>query len=184
MTTIKSILRRLGAPVRREAAEREIEDELRFHIEMRTCDNIAAGMSAEDAEADAMRRFGDFDRIRVACEEIKSERLEGVMKAVKGIAWIIFGCGLALKLAAPVAGLQDVGIFLILIAGLWRLLIYLREIRPDQRRITAAEQPTLSVIGAIDNISVSGFAEDTPKPVSAYDKDGRTPVKRMISDEE
>jgi hypothetical protein len=183
MTTIKSIMRLLGAPVRGKAAEREIEDELQFHIEMRTRDNIEAGMSAEDAEADAMRRFGDFDQIRSTCEEISRERLEGGMKAVKGFTWIIFGCGLTLKLAASVVGLQSVGTFLILIAGLWRLLIHLREIRPDQRRITAAEQPTLSVIGGIGDLSVSGIAEDTPKPVPAYDKDGRTPVERLISDE-
>lgn len=183
MTTIKSILRRLGAPVRGEAAEREIEDELRFHIELRTRDNIAAGMSAEDAVADAMRRFGDFDQIRAICGEIRRERLEGVMKAVKGGAWIIFGCGLTLKLTASVVGLQNVGDFLILIALLWRLLIHLREIQPDQRRITAAEQPTLSVIGAIGDLSVSDTAEDMTKPVPAYDKDGRTPVERLISDE-
>jgi hypothetical protein len=183
MTTIKSILRRIGAPVRSEAAEREVEDELRFHIDMRTRDNIEAGMPAEDAMADAMRRFGDFDQIRAACEEIRRERLEGVMKAFKGITWVIFGCGLTLKLAASVAGLQKVGTFLILIAGLWRLLIHLREIRPDQRRITAAEQPTLSVIGAIGGLSLNGIAEDTPKPVPAYDKEGRTPVERLISDE-
>jgi len=85
MTTIKSILRRLGAPVRGEATWRETEDELRFHIEMRARDNIETGMSPEDAVADAMRRFGD--------------------------------------------------------------------------------------------------TEDTPRPVPTYDKDGRTPVERLISDE-
>jgi hypothetical protein len=184
MTTIKSILRLSGATVRGEASEREIEDELRFHIELRTRDNIEAGMPAEDAMADAMRRFGDFDRIRAACEEIRKERLERVMKAVKGLTWIMFGCGLTLKLTASLVGLQSVGTFLILIGGLWRLLIHLREIRPDQRRITAAGQPTLSVIAAIGDFSVSGAAEDTPKPVPAYDKDGRTPVERLISDEE
>jgi hypothetical protein len=184
MTTIKSVRRLLGAPVRGKAAEREVEDELRFHIEMRTRDNIEAGMRAEDAVADAMRRFGDFDQIRAVCEEIRRERVEGVMKAIKGFTWVIFGCGLTLKLAASLAGLQSVGTFLIMIAGLWRLLIHLREIRPDQRRITAAEQPTLSVIHTIGDLSVSGTAQDPPKPVPAFDKDGRTPVERLISDEE
>lgn len=183
MTTIKSILRRLGAPVRGETAEREIEDELRFHIEMRTRDNIAVGMSPEEAAADAMRRFGDFDHIQAVCEEIKKERLGGVMKMAKGLIWITFGCGLALKLAANVDSLHNVGDFLILIAILWRLLIHLREIQPDQRRITTAEQPTLSVIHTIGDLSVSGFSDDPPKPVPAYDKDGRTPVERLISDE-
>src|SRR5262245_2986098 len=172
MKTIKSIIRRLGAPVRSAAAVREIEDELRFHIEMRASDNIAAGMSAEDAVADAMRRFGDFDQIRAVCEEIRKERLAGVMKIVKGLIWIMFGCGLMLKLAADVNGPRLVGHFLIMIAVLWRLLIHLREIQPDRRRIMAAEQPSMSVLHTIGDLSAD----------PAYDKDGRTPVERLISD--
>src|SRR5215467_11121001 len=95
MTIIKSVLRSSRA-----AVWRDIEDELQFHIEMRTRDNIAAGMSSEDAVAEAMRRFGDFDQIRSTCEEIRKGRMAGVMKLAKGLAWIIFGCGLTLKLAA------------------------------------------------------------------------------------
>lgn len=183
MTTIKSILRRLGAPVRGEAAGREIDEELRFHIEMRARDNTAAGMSTEDAVADAMRRFGDFDQVRAVCEEIRKERLAGVMKIAKGLIWIMFGCGLMLKLAANVDGLRVVGHFMILISVLWRLLIHLREMQPDRRRVIAAEQPSPSVIHTIGDLSVSGFTEDTPNPVPTYDKDWRTPVERLISDE-
>ena len=177
MTTIKSILRRLGAPVRGAAAVREIEDELRFHIEMRASDNIAAGMSPEDAVADAMRRFGNFDRIRADCEGVKKERLGGIMKVIKGCAWAILGCGLMLKMSSNVVAL--VGDFLILIALLWRLLIHLREMQPDQRRVIADLRERF--YGG--PLSVSGFTEDAPKPVPAYDKDGRTPVERLISDE-
>ena len=36
----------------------EIEEELRYHINARTTDNVAAGMSPEEARADAVRRFG------------------------------------------------------------------------------------------------------------------------------
>ena len=182
MTTVKSILRRLGAPVRAEATGIEIEDELQFHIEMRTRDNIAAGMSPEDAVADAMRRFGDLEHVRAVCEEIKRERLAGVMKMAKGLIWIMLGCGLTLKLAAQVDAMRLVGHFLIMIAALWRLLIHLREMQPDTRRIMAAEQPALSVTHTID-LSVGGLMENTPRSVPAYDKDGRTPVERLISDE-
>ncbi|HEU0178941.1 MAG TPA: permease prefix domain 1-containing protein [Blastocatellia bacterium] len=182
MTTFKSILRGLGAPVRGGAARLEIEDELQFHIEMRTRDNIAAGMSPEDAVADAMRRFGDLEHIRAVCEDIRRERLAGVMKMAKGLIWIMLGCGLTLKLAAQVDGMRLVGHFLILIAILWRLLIHLREMQPDMRRIMAAEQPAPSVIHSID-LSVGGLAENTSRSVPAYDEDGRTPVERLISDE-
>src|SRR5215475_6469161 len=177
MTTIKSILRRLGPPVRSEAAGREIEDELLFHIEMRARDNITAGMSPEDAMADAMRRFGNYDRIRAVCEEIRKERLAVIMKVIKGGAWVILGCGLMLKMSSNIGGV--VGDFLIMIALLWRLLIHLREMQPDRRRAVAALRERF--YGG--PLSPSGFTEEAPKPVPAYDKDGRTPVERLISDE-
>jgi hypothetical protein len=183
MTTIKSIMRRLCAPVRGAAAVREIEDELRFHIERRASDNIAAGMSPEDAVADAMRRFGDFDQIRAVCEEIRKERLAGIMKVIKGGAWVILGCGLMLKMSSKILPFQNVGEFLILISLLWRLLIHLREIQTDRPRGLGYESPPLSIIHTIGDLSASGSAEVTPKPVPTYDKDGRTPVERLISDE-
>jgi predicted permease len=36
----------------------EIDEELRYHIDARIADNIAAGMSPKEARADALRRFG------------------------------------------------------------------------------------------------------------------------------
>jgi hypothetical protein len=183
MTTIKSVLRQLGAPVRGRAAGREIEEELRYHIEMRASDNIAAGMSREDAMADAMRRFGDFEQIRYVCEEVRKERFAGVMKAVKGIAWVMLGCGLMLKISSHILSFQNVGEFLILIALLWRLLIYLREMQNGRPRGLGYEPPPLSIIHPIGDLSASGSTEDAPRPVPTYDKDGRTPVERLISDE-
>jgi hypothetical protein len=183
MTIIKSILRRSGFPVRGEAPGSEVDDELQFHIEMRARDNIASGMTQEDAMADAMRRFGDFDRIRTACKEIKKERQAGFMKLVKGFIWIVLGCGVALKLGAQLPIVQVYGNFLIFIAILWRLLIFLRERQPDQRRILAAERPTLGGMHAASVFSVDDFAEVQPRYVPPFDKDGRTPVERLISDE-
>jgi hypothetical protein len=184
MRTINSILRRAASPVRGEATEREIDDELRFHIELRARDNIAAGMSPEDAVADAMRRFGDFDQIRTTCEEIKKERQAGFMKLAKGVLWITLWFGLALQMGAQLGSMRLVGQFLTIIAALWLLLIYLRERRPDQSRIVAANQPALSVIHAIGDISPGDSTADISRPRPTYDKDGRTPVERLRSDEE
>ncbi len=184
MPVIKTILRRLGLPDRSEAVDREIEDELRFHIELRTRDNIEAGMSPEEAEADAMRRFGDFGHIRTICEEIRKEKVAGVMKVIKGIIWLMIGCGLTLKMAAAVQTLRDVGDFLIVIALLWRVLIHLRQMRPDQQRIKAVEQTTSSITHTIGDFSTGNSADQSFNPVPAYDKDGRTPVERLLSDEE
>jgi putative ABC transport system permease protein len=54
-----SILRRITNLFQRSKLEQEIEAELRSHIEMRTADNIAAGMSPEEARRDALLRFGN-----------------------------------------------------------------------------------------------------------------------------
>lgn len=51
--------------------EREIVDELRFHLEMRVEDNVRAGMSPEAARLDAQRRFGDFRQIHRTCRRIQ-----------------------------------------------------------------------------------------------------------------
>jgi putative ABC transport system permease protein len=45
---------------RSERMEQELDEELRSHIEMRVEENIAAGMSPEEARYDAQRRFGNF----------------------------------------------------------------------------------------------------------------------------
>jgi putative ABC transport system permease protein len=53
-----SILRRITNLFRRSRLDEEIEAELRSHIEMRTADNVAAGMSPEEARRQAALRFG------------------------------------------------------------------------------------------------------------------------------
>jgi len=51
---------RLRSFFQRERMERELDEELRAHVEMRVEENIAAGMSPEEARYDARRRFGNF----------------------------------------------------------------------------------------------------------------------------
>src|SRR5882757_3223935 len=53
-----SLLRRLSNLFTRSKLDREIDAELRSHIEMRIEDNIAAGMSKDEAYRDATLRFG------------------------------------------------------------------------------------------------------------------------------
>ncbi|CAN5437287.1 ABC transporter permease [soil metagenome] len=48
----------------------DVEDEIGFHLEMRTRELIARGMPPEQARAEALRRFGDLERIRRECEEV------------------------------------------------------------------------------------------------------------------
>src|SRR5947199_8784631 len=48
----------------------EIDDELRLHLEMRTAENIAAGMSQEEAARAARRHFGNVQSVREECRDI------------------------------------------------------------------------------------------------------------------
>ena len=43
---------------RRRRLDADIEEELQFHVEARTRDTVAAGMTPDDARRDARRRFG------------------------------------------------------------------------------------------------------------------------------
>src|SRR6267378_2964499 len=59
-----SIFRRLINSFHRSKIEQEIDRELRSHVEMRIADNLAAGMSPEEARRDALIRFGNRTVIR------------------------------------------------------------------------------------------------------------------------
>jgi hypothetical protein len=49
----------------------EVDAELRFHMQMRTSANIEKGMTPGEAQLAASQSFGDFDRIKASCCEIK-----------------------------------------------------------------------------------------------------------------
>ena len=51
-------------------ARADLDDELRFHVEARVDEYVAAGMTPEEARAATLRRFGDVERLRRRCEQI------------------------------------------------------------------------------------------------------------------
>jgi len=55
----------------RSAIKREIDEELRFHMEQRTAENIAAGMTPEEARREAWKRFGNVQSVREECRETR-----------------------------------------------------------------------------------------------------------------
>jgi predicted permease len=54
-----SLFRRISNLFSRSMVEREIDAEVQSHIDMRTADNIASGMSPEEAGRDALLKFGN-----------------------------------------------------------------------------------------------------------------------------
>src|SRR6516165_10467738 len=53
-----AVVRRIANLFRRTSVDREIDAELQSHLALRIDDNIAAGMSPEEARRDAQVRFG------------------------------------------------------------------------------------------------------------------------------
>ena len=71
------MLDRIGRPLRsiwRASIAEEVDDELAFHVEMRTRQLIESGMSPEDAREAAVRRFGNIDTVTRTCREIGIRR--------------------------------------------------------------------------------------------------------------
>ncbi len=75
MSLPRTIWLRLRSLVQRSAAKREIDDELRFHIEQRAAENVVAGMSQADAAREAWKRFGNFQTVREQCREARGANL-------------------------------------------------------------------------------------------------------------
>jgi hypothetical protein len=71
MSRIRATIDSIHARLHRDEIAREVETELRFHVEMRTRANIEAGMTPDEAQCAALQSFGDFDNVKTSCCEIK-----------------------------------------------------------------------------------------------------------------
>jgi putative ABC transport system permease protein len=65
-----SLLSRIRGLLRIEKLERELDEELRSHIEMRAQDHVRAGMSPEDAGYEARKQFGNMALMKEDAREM------------------------------------------------------------------------------------------------------------------
>lgn len=77
MSWIHGLSERLKALVRRGQLERQLEEDIRFHIEMETEKNVRAGMTVEEARRAAERAFG---RVEDTKESVRDERGVGMIE--------------------------------------------------------------------------------------------------------
>ena len=66
--------RLLKLAVRPRAVEQDVDEELRFHLEMRAATLERDGLSPAEAQVAAEREFGDVSRVREECVRIGHER--------------------------------------------------------------------------------------------------------------
>src|SRR5690348_1540122 len=64
-----SWLSRIAAIVRSRRLERDLDEELQLHIELKTQENIAAGMPPAEARYAALRAFGGVEQRKEECRD-------------------------------------------------------------------------------------------------------------------
>src|SRR5712691_4867423 len=69
MQWFQRIQRRIEGLFQKRKLDSDMAEEMRMHIDMRTRENIEAGMSADEARYAAMRQFGWVDNIKETCRE-------------------------------------------------------------------------------------------------------------------
>ncbi len=89
---LRQLFHRLTASLRRRNAEREMDVEMRFHLEMETAANIRRGMSEEEARLAALRSFGGVEQQKEAYRDVS--RLRRVEEAWQDLR---FGARMLLK---------------------------------------------------------------------------------------
>jgi hypothetical protein len=167
----------------------EVEAELRFHIEMRTRANIEDGMKSDDAQLAAWQSFGDFDRVKAACCEIRrslpfdpTPLRMGLHIAIAGVAggvayWTVNG---------PHNNFASVLRLLVSIAALTCLFVFVR--RAGSRYRLGGDRAT-SIFMADSERSPRNklFASDVSGEdrvnIASHDEEGLTPVERMFKSE-
>lgn len=144
---------------------REVETELRFHIEMRTRANVEQGMRPDDAQRAALQSFGDFERVKTDCCEIRrSLPFDSTLLRMGLHITIAVLAGLAALWAVNVPHHNFTGVMrqLIAIAVLTYLFIVVRRARSKQR-------------------SESEHVNGAPAAkITAHDEQGRTPIERVF----
>ena len=116
---ISDLLYRLRALLRRGAMERELDDELRFHLERETEKLVRLGMSHADATRQARLAFGGVERIKDDTRDARGIALletiaQDLRYAVRGLrakpgftAAVIITLGLGIGANAAMFGLVD-----------------------------------------------------------------------------
>ena len=68
---LTDLLYRLRAVLRRDAVERELDEELRFHVDHQSRKYLEAGLTGAEAARRTRLDFGGFDQIKEQCRDAR-----------------------------------------------------------------------------------------------------------------
>jgi hypothetical protein len=186
MFWIKAATRFINSWRRPDDMVHEVETELRFHVEMRTRANIEKGMRPDDAQRAALQSFGDFERVRNNCCEIRrSLPFDSALLKMGLHITIAVLAGLAALWAVNVPHHNLTGVVrqLIAIAVLSYLFIVVRRAR--SKRCSDSEHVNGVLVAPSETFrahkSLRSDMPDAPSAkITAYDEQGRTPLERVF----
>lgn len=153
----------------RETTASEIDEELRFHIELLTQEHLQEDISHAEAKDAAVRRFGNVELIKDQCLAI-SRRSHPLLVALKSFLILIFLSGVVVRIQSTALNTRRMGDLLIAIPILCGLLLYVRSLNPSNF-LSQPESP-----------SPLRLNEGALPLFMAYDQEMLTPVERLISD--
>lgn len=158
---------RLWKPFDSAQVKGEVEEELSFHLDLLRDPLLQQGMSPEEANAAALERFGNFEKIKNQCVEI-STRNSPLMRAGKSFFILVLLVGVLVRIFSPEYHVTRGGDVLIMVGFLGRLLLYVRGLNPASFLSDANDSLPLKL-------------NESQVSVTAYDQRMRTPVERVIS---
>ena len=186
MFWIKATRRFICAWRRPDELRHEVESELRFHIEMRTQANVEQGMRPDDAQRAALQSFGDFERVRNDCCEIRRSLpfdATPLRMALHITIAVLAGLGALWAVNVPHHNFTGVMRQLIAIAVLSYLFIVVRRARSkrhfDIEHVNGVFAAPSDTFRANKDLT-SDMSDASSARIQAYDDRGRTPVERVF----
>jgi hypothetical protein len=186
MSWIKATLSFINARRHPDELTREVETELRFHIQMRTRANIEGGMKPHDAQTAAVKSFGDFQQVKNSCCEIRRSLPVDSMSFKMGLhITVAVLSGLAALWAVNVPHHNLTGLMrqLIAITVLAYLFVVVRRAKPQRRSDSEHMSDVLAIPGErfpANQSLTSDMSDASAGKIKAFDEEGRTPVERMF----
>ena len=166
---MKAVNGRLFKRFDSEQIRGEVEEELRFHLELLTEALLQQDLSLREANAAALKRFGNVEQIRDQCVQI-SRKNHPVIRALKSFLVLVFLMGVLVRVFGMEYHVLHVGDTLIAVGVLGRLLVYVHGLNPS------------SFLSKPETSSPLILTEKSQTSITAYDQRKRTPVERVIFD--
>ena len=148
---MEAVITRLLKRLDRKTLELEVDEELRFHLEMLKREHVERGMSPAEAKVATLKRFGDLEKTKNQCLEI-SRRNHPLRPVLKAFFVLVALTGFVVRILSTDPHIAHVGGTLIAVAVSGRLFLYARGLSPSSFR--PQHQPS-SLLMLDENIQTS-----------------------------